>query len=249
MKLINKIAVITGAGSGIGEATAKRFAIEGATVILFGRTMNDLKRVAAIIGGDKTLCIQGDISQLDDLNRLYDTILERYGKIDILVANAGVAKVIPLENANEEAFDYIIDINIKGTYFTIQKGLGVLNENSSVILISTGLDIKAASGYSIYAASKAAVRSLARSFALELAPRGIRVNTVAPGPITTPIMRKQGLLIEQMEQAFKKFKSVIPSGRIGKPEEMASTILFLASNESSYVNASAIYADGGYSQV
>ncbi len=248
MKLENKIAVITGAGSGIGEAIAKRFAQEGAIVILFGRKMEGLRRVASLIPTE-SLCIQGDISHVADLERLYSTIKNRYGRIDIIVANAGVAKLIPLKDVDEASYDYISDINLKGTYFTVQKAADLLAENGAVVLVSSGLDIKAAPGYSVYSATKAGVRSLARSFTMELAEKLVRVNVLSPGPITTPIMEKQGVPKEAMEDAFDQFKSVIPSNRIGRPEEMASAALFLASDESSYVNAAALYADGGYSQV
>ena len=248
MKLNNKIAVITGAGSGIGEAIAKRFAEEGATVVLFGRTMEALQRVAYLISTE-TLCVQGDIANVGDLERLYSTVKNKYGRVDTIVANAGVARLLPLKDVDEETYDYITNINLKGTYFTVQKAADLLSENGTVVLVSSGLDIKAAPGYSVYSATKAGVRSLARSFSLELAEKSVRVNVLSPGPITTPIMEKQGVSKEAMEDAFEQFKSVIPSNRIGEPEEMASAALFLASDESSYVNATALYADGGYSQV
>ena len=248
MKLENKITVVTGAGSGIGEAIAKRFAQEGATVVLFGRTEKSLERVASEIDSE-TLTVQGDISNLADLDKLYQTVNEKYGRVDALVANAGVAKLIPLKDVDESSYDYITNINLKGTYFTVQKAADLLAENGAVVMVSSGLDIKAAPGYSVYSATKAGVRSLARSFTLELAEKSVRVNVLSPGPITTPIMEKQGVPKEAMEDAFDQFKSVIPSNRIGRPEEMASAALFLASDESSYVNAAALYADGGYSQV
>ncbi len=239
---------MTGAGSGIGEAIAKKFAKEGAIVILFGRTQKDLDRVSEEIPSE-TYVLKGDISKLNDLDSLYGKVKEKFGRIDVLVANAGVAKVLPHDVVTEEAYDQIMDINLKGTYFTVQKAIPLLSEGSTIVLVSTGLDIKAAPGYSIYSASKAGVRSLARSFSVELATKGIRTNVLSPGPVTTPIMSKQGIPLEQMEQAFEQFKGALPLNRIGKPEEMASAALFLASEDSSYVTAAALYADGGYSQV
>lgn len=247
-KLVNKIAVVTGAGSGIGEAIAKKFAGQGATVVLFGRTLEGLERVAREIPTE-TLVVQGDVVHLSDLDHLYARVKEHYGKLDVLVANAGVAKIIPYAVMTEEAYDYTMDTNLKGTYFTVQKASPLLTEDGSVVLVSTSLDVKAAPGYSVYSASKAGVRSLARSFALELAAKRIRVNVLSPGPITTPIMSKQGVPLSQMEEAFRQFQSMIPLNRIGEPEEMANVALFLASSDSSYVNAIALYADGGYSQV
>ncbi len=247
-KLSNKVAVITGGNSGIGLAIAKEFTEQNANVVIFGRNQDTLdKAISEISNG--TLAVQGDVRNTQDLDKLFQLVKDKYGKIDTLVVNAGGAKMAPIEHVTEELFDEINDINYKGAYFTVQKALPLMSAGSSVTLISSVANIKGFAGMSVYSASKAAVRSLARTFAAELAPRGIRVNSLSPGPIDTPIFNRIGLPEEQIDDAKKSFVSQVPMQRMARPEEMASVALFLASEDSSYVNGADIAADGGLAQV
>ena len=247
-KLSNKVAVITGGNSGIGLAIAKEFTEQNANVVIFGRNQDTLdKAISEISNG--TLAVQGDVRNTQDLDKLFQLVKDKYGKIDTLVVNAGGAKMAPIEYVTEELFDEINDINYKGAYFTVQKALPLMSAGSSVTLISSVANIKGFAGMSVYSASKAAVRSLARTFAAELAPRGIRVNSLSPGPIDTPIFSRIGLPEEQIDDAKKSFVSQVPMQRMARPEEMASVALFLASEDSSYVNGADIAADGGLAQV
>ena len=247
-KLSNKVAVITGGNSGIGLAIAKEFTEQNANVVIFGRNQDTLdKAISEISNG--TLAVQGDVRNTQDLDKLFQLVKDKYGKIDTLVVNAGGAKMVPVEYVTEELFDEINDINYKGAYFTLQKALPLMSAGSSVTLISSVANIKGFAGMSVYSASKAAVRSLARTFAAELAPRGIRVNSLSPGPIDTPIFNRIGLPEEQIDDAKKSFASQVPMQRMARPEEMASVALFLASEDSSYVNGADIAADGGLAQV
>lgn len=247
-KLSNKVAVITGGNSGIGLAIAKEFTEQNANVVIFGRNQDTLdKAISEISNG--TLAVQGDVRNTPDLDKLFQLVKDKYGKIDTLVVNAGGAKMAPIEHVTEELFDEINDINYKGAYFTVQKALPLMSAGSSVTLISSVANIKGFAGMSVYSASKAAVRSLARTFAAELAPRGIRVNSLSPGPIDTPIFSRIGLPEEQIDDAKKSFVSQVPMQRMARPEEMASVALFLASEDSSYVNGADIAADGGLAQV
>ncbi len=247
-KLSNKVAVITGGNSGIGLAIAKEFTEQNANVVIFGRNQDTLdKAISEISNG--TLAVQGDVRNTQDLDKLFQLVKDKYGKIDTLVVNAGGAKMAPIEYVTEELFDEINDINYKGAYFTVQKALPLMSTGSSVTLISSVANIKGFAGMSVYSASKAAVRSLARTFAAELAPRGIRINSLSPGPIDTPIFNRIGLPEEQIDDAKKSFASQVPMQRMARPEEMASVALFLASEDSSYVNGADIAADGGLAQV
>ena len=247
-KLSNKVAVITGGNSGIGLAIAKEFTEQNANVVIFGRNQDTLdKAISEISNG--TLDVQGDVRNTPDLDKLFQLVKDKYGKIDTLVVNAGGAKMAPIEHVTEELFDEINDINYKGAYFTVQKALPLMSAGSSVTLISSVANIKGFAGMSVYSASKAAVRSLARTFAAELAPRGIRVNSLSPGPIDTPIFNRIGLPEEQIDEAKQGFASQVPMQRMARPEEMASVALFLASEDSSYVNGADIAADGGLAQV
>jgi len=247
-KLNNKVAVITGGNSGIGLAIAKEFTNQNANVVIFGRNQETLDQAVSEIANG-TLAVQGDVRNSQDLDKLFQLVKDKYGKIDTLVVNAGGAKMAPIEHVTEELFDEINDINYKGAYFTVQKALPLLSSGASVTLVSSVANIKGFPGMSVYSASKAAVRSLARTLAAELAPRGIRVNSLSPGPIDTPIFNRIGLPEEQIDEAKQNFASQVPIKRLAKPEEMASVALFLASEDSSYVNGADIAADGGLAQV
>ncbi|MEP7039331.1 MAG: glucose 1-dehydrogenase [Acidobacteriota bacterium] len=246
-KLEGKIAVITGGSSGIGLATAKRLADDGAFVFITGRRQNELDAAVAVIG-ENAFGIQGDVSNLDDLDRLYQTVKENKSKIDILFANAGISKFAGIGEISEEHFDTIFDVNVRGLLFTVQKALPLFNDGGSIILNAS---VSASSGFenlSVYSASKAAVRAFARNWILDLKDRKIRVNVVSPGPTETPGM--DGILEteEQVEQFKNHVTSAVPLGRIGKTEEVAAAVAFLASSESSFVNGSELFVDGGMNQ-
>ncbi len=248
MKLQGKVAVVTGGNSGIGLAIAREFAEQGADVVVFGRNAETLDEAVRSIGNG-TLGVQGDVTRLDDLDRLYQETVARFGKIDILVANAGIARPAPLDLTDEALFDLTSDINFKGAFFTVQKAVPHLNDGASIILVTSAGNVKGLPNFSVYVATKAAVRSLARSFSAELLPRGIRVNALSPGPIETPIFGRMGLPEEAMDGIAAKMTEMLPIKRFGKPEEMAKAALFLASSDSSYVVGAELVADGGMSQL
>src|ERR1700731_2193845 len=233
-KLEGKVAVITGGSSGIGLATAKRFVEEGAHVVITGRREKELREAAASIAGNVTTVV-GDVSRLVDLDRLYAVVKEEHGHIDILFANAGAGTIAPLSAATEAHFDQTFDVNVKGLFFTVQKALPLFQDGGSIILTSSVANVRGDSAFSVYAASKAAVRCFARGWTTELKDRKIRVNSMSPGPIETPALEKAGLTPEQVEQAAAHFASQVPMGRRGKPEEIAAVVVFLASDESSYI--------------
>ena len=247
-KLNGKVAVITGGNSGIGLATAKRFVEEGAHVIITGRREKELKEAAALIGRNVTT-VAGDVLRLDDLDRLYAVVKEKHGHIDVLFANAGWGEVAPLETATEAHFDKTFDLNAKGTFFTVQKAIPLFKDGGSIILNSSVANVMGLPTFAVYAASKAAVRSFARAWAMELKDRKIRVNAVSPGPIETSALEKAGLTPEQARQAAEQFASQVPLGRRGKPEEIAAAVVFLASDESSYITGVDLAVDGGMVQV
>jgi len=247
-KLDGKVAVITGGNSGIGLATARRFVEEGAHVVITGRREKDLKEAAVFIGRNVTT-VAGDVSNLEDLDRLYAVVKEKHGHIDILFANAGGATIAPLATSTEAQFDQTFDINVKGLFFTVQKTLPLFKDGGSIILTSSNANELGVPGLTAYAASKAAVRSFARGWTMELKDRKIRVNSMSPGPIETPALEKVGLPPEQVEQAIAGFTSQVPLGRRGKPEEIASVVVFLASDESSYITGVDLPVDGGMAQV
>jgi NAD(P)-dependent dehydrogenase (short-subunit alcohol dehydrogenase family) len=247
-KLKGKVAVITGGNSGIGLATAKRFVEEGAHVVITGRREKELKEAAAIIGKNVTT-VTGDITRLEDLDRLYAVVKEKHGHIDVLFANAGWGELAPLESATEAHFDKTFDLNAKGTFFTVQKSLPLFKDGGSIILNSSVANVRGDAAFTAYAASKAAVRSFVRGWTMELKDRKIRVNSMSPGPIETPALEKVGLPPEQVEQAIAHFASQVPLGRRGKPEEIAAAVVFLASDESSYITGVDLAVDGGMAQV
>ena len=248
MKLNGKVAVITGGNSGIGLATAQVFIQEGAKVVIVGRNQQSLNEAVQTLG-EKATAIQADVANLADLDRLYATIKAQIGNVDVIVVNAGVAAVRPLAQVDEAHYDQIMNINVKGAYFTVQKALPVLNDGAAIVLVASVASVTGTPGLSVYSASKAALRSLARTFSAELVERGIRVNAISPGPIETPIFGKMELPPEVAEEMGESILSKVPMKRMGKPEEMASAILFLACSDSSYVLGAELFADGGLGQI
>jgi len=241
-KLDGKVAVITAATSGMALATAKLFVEEGAYVFITGRRQDKLDEAVKLIGRNVT-GVQGDAGNLADLDRLYETVKREKGKIDILFASAGRGELLKLEDVTEEHFDQTFDLNVRGTLFTVQKALPLFNDNGSIFLNGSIASIKGIPEFGVYSASKAAVRSFARTWLLELKDRGIRVNVLSPGTIDTPILDPLG------EAAKEMFKSLIPRGEMGRPEEIATVALFLASSDSSFVNGIELFVDGGTAQV
>jgi NAD(P)-dependent dehydrogenase (short-subunit alcohol dehydrogenase family) len=247
-RLTGKVAVVTGGNSGIGLATAKRFHEEGARVVISGRDQKTLDEAVKAIG-DGILALRADVAKLADLDKLYKTIAEKFGKIDVLFANAGIAKFAPVADTGESLFDEQFDVNVKGVYFTIQKALPLLNDGASIIINSSVVNETGVVNGSVYAATKAAVRSFARTLTGELVDRGIRVNVVSPGPIVTPLFGRTGLSKEQVDEFARGVVARVPMKRFGQPEEVANTVLFLATPESSYITGVDINVDGGMGQV
>ena len=248
-KLEGKIAVVTGGTSGIGLATAKRFATEGAQVFITGRRKTELDTAVAAIGS-KATGIQADSGNLNDLNRLYEHIKGEAGHIDVLFVNAGGGSMLPLGSITEEQYDDTFNRNVKGVLFTVQKALPLLVDGASVILTGSNVSIKGTPAFSVYSASKAAVRNLARSWTLDLKSRGIRVNVVSPGPIKTPgLVELAGPDAAQQQGLLDYMATTVPLGRVGDPDEVASVAAFLASSESSYIAGTEIFVDGGQAQV
>jgi NAD(P)-dependent dehydrogenase (short-subunit alcohol dehydrogenase family) len=247
-RLEGKVAVVTGGNSGIGLATAKRLQQEGARVAISGRNKETLEEAVRTIGNG-VVAVQADVAKLADVDKLYAEVSQKLGKIDVLFVNAGVAKFAPLSDTSEDIYDQQFDINIKGAYFTIQKALPLLNDGASIILTTSNADSKGNAGSSVYSATKAALRSLTRTAAAELVGRGIRVNAVAPGPIVTPIFEKTGLPKESVDEFAKQVLAKVPMKRFGQPEEVASAVAFLASQDASYITGVELNVDGGAGQV
>lgn len=247
-KLNGKIAVITGGSSGIGLATARRFVDEGAYVFITGRRESELKKAKAAIGRN-VATIQGDVTNLEDLDRLFAHIKAEKGVIDIVVASAGFVEHQTIETATPEHFDKTFAVNARAVFFTVQKALPLMTRGGSIVLVSSGMHLKGFPAHGTYAATKAAVRSFARTWAMELKDRGIRVNTLSPGAIETPIIDGQFKTKAEADGAREMFAGITPLGRIGRADEMASAIFFLASDESSYSTGIDLIADGGITQL
>ncbi len=247
-KLNGKIALITGGNSGMGLATAKTFVAEGAKVIITGRRQKDLDEAVKLLGSNAT-GLQGDVSSMADLDRLFAVIKDKFGHLDILFANAGIGELAPLGHVTEEHFDKQFNVNVKGLFFTVQKALPLLRDGSSIILNASIAGYKGMEAFSVYSATKAAVRSFARSWTVDLKARKIRVNAISPGPIETPIFGKMGLSADQAQGFKDAMPIMVPMGRMGQGEEIAKTVLYLASDDSSYVTGIDLSVDGGMAQV
>ncbi|MEJ5020893.1 glucose 1-dehydrogenase [Ochrobactrum vermis] len=246
-RLEGKIAVITGGNSGIGLVTAKRFVAEGAEVFIAGRRQKELDRTVDAIGSGVT-AVQCDVSRLEDLDRLFAMVHAKSGRIDVLFANAGLGTLAPLGTIDEASFDLTFGVNVKGTLFTVQKALPLMRTGGSIILTGSTTGSMGTPAFSVYSATKAAIRNFARSWALDLKGAGIRVNVLSPGSTETPGLK--GLVKPGEEDAFLEgFAAQIPLGRIGRPEETAAVALFLASDESSFMTGSEVFVDGGTAQV
>lgn len=248
-RLANKIALVTGATSGIGLATAKLFASEGAKVYITGRRKDVLDKAVAEIGHG-AVGVQADSAKNEDLDNLFAKVKAEQGRLDVLFVNAGGGAMLPLGQITEEHFDDTFDRNVKAVVFTVQKALPLLGQGSSVILTSSVTGIEGNANFSIYSASKAAVRNLARSWILDLKGTGIRVNVVSPGPIhTAGLVELAGDDKAQQQGLLDYLASTVPLGRVGKPEEIGKAVLFLATEESSFVNGAELFVDGGKAQI
>ncbi len=246
--LQNKVAIITGANSGIGLATAKLFLENGAKVVLAGRRAEALAEATKELTGDFTIFV-GDVSKEEDNIRLIKTATDAYGKIDILYLNAGIAPVAPITDITAAHYTEVFDVNVKAPILTVKEALPQMNDGGSILFTTSIVSQKGFDGFGVYSASKGALRSFARVLTSEVKTRGIRVNSIAPGPIETPIYGKMGLPSEVVEELGKGFAQAVPLGRFGKSEEIAATALFLASDAASFINGVEIEVDGGLSQI
>jgi NAD(P)-dependent dehydrogenase (short-subunit alcohol dehydrogenase family) len=248
-KLIGKVAVITGGSSGIGLATAKRFVDEGAYVFITGRRQSELETAVREIGQNVT-GVQSDVSKMTDLDRLYAAVKEQKGKLDIVFANAGTGEFAALGQISEEHFDKQFDVNVRGMLFTVQKSLPLLQPGGSVVLNASIVSSTGSPAFSVYSATKAAVRSFARTWSVDLKERKIRVNAISPGIVPTPGYNTSlGLTQEQVDQYVESSIGSIPLGRPGTTDEIAKAVLFLASDDSSYVTGIELFVDGGLTQI
>ncbi len=247
-KLAGKVAVITGGSSGIGLATAQRFADEGAHVYITGRRQSELDAAVKQIG-ESAVAVRGDVSNLEDLDRLYDTVKERDGRLDILFANAGGGEFAPLGSITEDHYDKTFGVNVKGLLFSVQKSLPLFKDGGSIILNASVAGSKGIGAFSVYSATKAAVRSFARTWTTDLKDRRIRVNVISPGPIDTPILNGLGQTEEQIGQLKSDLASGVPMGRMGSSDEVAKAALFLATDDSSFVTGIELFVDGGLAQI
>ncbi|WP_353073636.1 SDR family NAD(P)-dependent oxidoreductase [Tunturiibacter gelidoferens] len=242
-KLEGKVVVITGGSSGMALASAKLFVEEGAYVFITGRKQEQLDEAVKLIGRNVT-GVRGDAANLDDLDRLFDTVKREKGKIDVLFASAGQGEAVPLGEITEQHFDAAFNVNARGTLFTVQKALPLLNDGASIIMTGSNASVKGFPGWGVYAASKAALRSFARTWLNELKGRKIRVNLLVPGAIATPMQEE---VLTKESKAM--FESLIPRGKMGQSEEVATVALFLASNDSSFVNGAELFVDGGMTAI
>jgi NAD(P)-dependent dehydrogenase (short-subunit alcohol dehydrogenase family) len=247
-RLNGKVAVVTGGSSGIGLATAQRFVKEGAYVFITGRRQDELDKAKALIG-DGVTTVPGDITKSADLDKLFATVLEEKGSLDVLVTNSGRVEPEELGKITEENFDATFDLNARGTLFTVQKALPLMRDGGSVILVGSIAGYMGINGYSTYSATKAALRSYTRTWTREFNHRGIRFNTLSPGPIDTPIMDKQADSAEEADAIRAQFAAAVPLNRMGRPDEIAAAALFLASDDSSFVAGAELSVDGGMGQV
>ncbi|MGL4619042.1 MAG: glucose 1-dehydrogenase [Chroococcidiopsis sp.] len=247
-KLEGKVALVTGGNSGIGLTTAKHFVAEGAYVFITGRRQTELDAAVNAIGKNVT-GVQSDVSKLADLDRLFATIEQEQGHLDVVFANAGVGEIVPLGAITEEHFDKLFNINVKGLLFTVQKALPLLPERASIILNASTASIVGTPAFSVYSATKAAVRSFARNWTLDLKERKIRVNAISPGVVPTPGYDRFGLSDEQLQTFVDGQATTIPLGRVGTPDEIAKAVVFLASDDSSFVNGIELFVDGGMAQI
>lgn len=243
-----KVAVVTGGSSGIGLAIARRFRDEGAHVFITGRRADELEKARASLGAGVT-AVQGDVSKSEDVDRLYATVRSERGKVDIVVTNAGIIEHVSLPDATAAHYEKTFDVNVRGTLLTVQKALPLLADGGVIVLVSSCLNVKGYPGHGVYSATKAAIRSFARTWAAELKDRGVRVNCLSPGPIDTPIIE----LTTGSEEAAAEYRrtavGMVPLGRLGRPEEIASAALFLASSESSFATGIDLVIDGGMTQL
>ena len=247
-KLAGKVAVITGGNSGIGLATAKLYKEQGAQVVITASTENSFDKATKEFGSLFEI-IKTDITQLSEINNLAEKVKEKYGSIDILFANAGIGYFAPITEVTSDFFDKHFNTNVKGLFFTVQQFAPMINKGGSIILTTSGTNTKGLAGSSVYAATKAAVRSFARTLSAELVHQGIRVNALSPGPVETPIYGKMGMSEEQIKGFTGQIESSTPVGRFGQPHEIATAALFLGSDDSSFVLGGELVADGGFSQM
>ena len=248
MRLAGRKAVVTGGSSGIGLAIAEEFIAEGARVAIFGRDRAALDEAVAALGA-KAIAIHGDVTRLDDLERLFREADRQFAGLDIVVANAGVAPLTPIEDTDEATFDRVADTNFKGTFFTVQKALPYIKSGASVILVSSALGQLGIPDHAVYGATKAAIRALGRSLCAALLPRGVRVNVLTPGPVATPIFDKMGLPQAVLDNRDEILLADVPVKRFGRPREIARAAVFLASDDSTFMAGSELVADGGHSQI
>ncbi|MDN3359497.1 glucose 1-dehydrogenase [Actinomadura sp. DC4] len=247
-RLSGKIAVVTGGNSGIGLATAKRFVEEGAYVFITGRRRAELDKAVGLIGKN-VRAVPGDVTKAADLEQLFETVRDEKGKLDILVASSGLVEPVEFEKVTEDHFDRTFDLNARGSLFTAQKAVRLMTDGGSIVLLGSVAGYMGLPGYTTYSATKAALRSYARTWTREFADRGIRVNTLSPGPVDTPIIDSQADSKEAADAIRAGFASMIPLKRMGRPDEVAAAAVFLASDESSFVAGIELSVDGGVAQV
>jgi NAD(P)-dependent dehydrogenase (short-subunit alcohol dehydrogenase family) len=246
MSYTQKVAIVTGGTSGIGFAIAQELASQGAQVIVTGRNREKLDKAVLDFGGD-VAAVQADVSNLEDLDRLYDHVKAQYGRLDLLVANAGAGEVVPLSSITEDHVDRALSTNIKGVLFTVQKALPLMGEGGSIVIIGSTSSIQPPAGMSVYGGTKAAVRAMVRAWVLDIKGSGVRINIVSPGPVDTPSLRTA--FGEHADAGLEYLNGRSTIGRIGKPEEIARAVAFLGSDAASYINGAELFADGGASQV
>ena len=247
-KLTGKIALVTGGSSGIGLATAKRFVSEGAFVFITGRRQPELDAAVKLVGSD-VIGVRSDVSNLADLDHIFDTIKQKKGRLDVLFANAGGGALAPLGQITEDHFDKTFNTNVRGLLFTVQKALPLMPLGSAIVLNASTTSVKGTPAFSVYSATKAAVRSFARNWTLDLKERKIRVNAISPGVVPTPGYDLMGLTKEQVQGFVDSMVTSIPLGRVGVPDEIAKAVVFLASDDSSFVNGIELFVDGGMAQI